>query len=292
MVMTKTEIGYFLTLFNRGGNIPGFNVLEFNAFTMSSIGIPLCEHYGLSKGKSLTRFVYEADEKDSTKLLLELLKHYEENYQYFHSETGYGDENSKEPIWAILKEGETPEYKKQYEKCKAVADRLSSGNIFTDEATKTIKEAFSSEYIDNQLQLMLSMQKENPTEAIGKAKELIESCCKGILDEYNIAYDAEWKIQRYVKETMDCLRIMPKYIPENVPGAESIKAILNHLKTIAQNVAELRNPYGSGHGKAPGYKGLEERHAKLAVGSALTLVNFLWDSHLRMKSKETVSASE
>lgn len=60
MVMTKT--GCFLTLFNRGGSIPGFNVLEFNAFTMSSIDIPLCEHYGLSKGKSLTRFVYEADE--------------------------------------------------------------------------------------------------------------------------------------------------------------------------------------------------------------------------------------
>lgn len=36
----------------------------------------------------------------------------------------------------------------------------------------------------------------------------------------------------------------------------------------SQGVAELRNHYGTGHGKAAGTKGLQPRHAKLAVGGA------------------------
>ena len=284
--MTNIEKGYFLRLFNRSGNIPGFNVNEFNAFTMGSIGRPLCEYYGLSKGKSLTRFIYEEGDVETTKLLLDLLAHYEENYPYFHHETGYGDENELAPIWGQINNSKEPEYKKLYEKCKEVANRIASDDQFTHEAAKNIQEAFSSEYLVSQMSIMIPMQKENPTEAIGKAKELIESCCKGILEENSTVYDKDWDLTRLVKETMDKLKIMPVHIPDTVPAATSIKAILNHLKTIAQNVAELRNPYGSGHGKSPSFKGLEERHARLAVGSALTLVNFLWDSHLRVKSQQ------
>ena len=263
MKLTNTEKGYFLRLLNRGGNIPGFNVDEFNAFTMSSIGIPLCEHYGVSKGKSLTRYVSEASDEDVTKLLLELLTNYEENYPHFHYDTGYGDED---------------------EKCKAVANRLTSENQYTDDAAKSIKKAFSSEYIDNQLAIMLPMQKENPTEAIGKAKELIESCCKGILEENGQTYDSTWDAPRLVKETTNFLKVAPENIPSDIRGAESMKSILKSLRAIVNGLNELRNVYGSGHGKSPNYKGLSERHARLAVGSALTLVNFLWDSHLRIKN--------
>lgn len=284
MVMTKTEKGYFLRLLNRGGNIPGFNVDEFNAFTMSSIGIPLCEHYGVSKGKSLTRYVYEAGEEDATKLLLELLTNYEENYPHFHYETGYGEEDEFAPIWAQISNDKEPEYRKLYEKCKGVADRLTSGNQYTHEVAKSIKEAFSSEYIDNQLAIMLPMQKENPTEAIGKAKELIESCCKGILEENGQTYDSTWDAPRLVKETTNFLKVAPENIPSDIRGAESMKSILKSLRAIANGLNELRNVYGSGHGKSPNYQGLSERHARLAVGSALTLVNFLWDSHLRIKN--------
>lgn len=44
---------------------------------------------------------------------------------------------------------------------------------------------------------------------------------------------------------------------------------------VAGGIAELRNPYGTGHGKPDSYKGLTVRHAKLAVGSATTLVEYL-----------------
>jgi hypothetical protein len=72
----------------------------------------------------------------------------------------------------------------------------------------------------------------------------------------------------------------------DVKGAKSIKAILGNLKAIAQGVAELRNLYGSGHGKSSSYKGLESRHASLAIGSSTTLVRFLWDSYERHHNNE------
>lgn len=58
------------------------------------------------------------------------------------------------------------------------------------------------------------------------------------------------------------------------------------MNQIAQNIAELRNQYGSGHGKSATFKGLQPRHANLAVLSSFTLVNFLWDSFQLYKEKQ------
>jgi hypothetical protein len=47
------------------------------------------------------------------------------------------------------------------------------------------------------------------------------------------------------------------------------------LTTVVQGIGELRNQYGSGHGKKASFKGLTARHAKLSVGAASTLAIFL-----------------
>lgn len=273
--MDKLERGLFVKLFNRGGYVLDFSTSDFDTFTMESVGVALCAKYGLSKGKSLNEFIQNGDGKMADKLLLDLFKYYEISYGNFERET-FPDENGK-----VYNEYGR-EYASTYHKCKTIAHRLSPTGLYADTSAQTIKEAFSSDYIDKQVELMLSMQKENPTEAIGKAKELIESCCKAILEANSQEIDKNWDVPKLVGQTMEFLRITPSYISDTIPAAKSMKSILGNLRAIATGVAELRNPYGSGHGKSPSYKGLEERHAKLAVGSALTLVNFLWDSHLRM----------
>jgi hypothetical protein len=58
-----------------------------------------------------------------------------------------------------------------------------------------------------------------------------------------------------------------------------MKALLGNLLQVASRMAELRNPYGSGHGKSASFKGLEPRHAKLAVGASITLVTFFWETY-------------
>ena len=292
MKLTNTEKGYFLKLFIRSGHVLDFNISSFDAFTMDSIGVAVHAQYNLSKGKSLTQYVRDASDEDSSKLLLDFFKYYEEEYPYFHYETGYGDNDGEKPIWAPTTNNNVPEYKKQYEKCKATADRLTAATQFTENAANHIKEAFSSDYINKQVDIMVQMQKEHPTEAIGKAKELIESCSKAILEVHNQPIDKDWDLTRLTREAMGVLKLLPKYVDSNDPAAETIKAMLAALSQIAHRTAELRNPYGSGHGKNPTFIGLEERHAKLVVGSALALVNFLWESHLSMQPKISESTTQ
>lgn len=285
MKLTNTEKGNFLKLFIRSGHVLDFNIPSFDAFTMDSIGVAIHAQYNLSKGKSLTQYVRDAKDEDSTKLLLDFFKYYEEEYPYFHYETGYGDNDEEKPIWAPITNNNVPEFKKQYEKCKAIADRLTAATQFAENAANQIKEAFSSEYINKQVDIMMRMQKEHPVDAIGKAKELIESCCKAILEAYNLPIDKDWDLTRLTREAMGTLKLLPKHIIDTDPAADSIKAMLGSLSQVSHRMAEMRNPFGSGHGKSPQFIGLEERHAKLAVGSALTLVNFLWESHKAMNPK-------
>lgn len=274
--MNNTEKGLFLKLFNRGGYVLDFSTADFDTFTMESVGVALCSHYGLSKGKSLNAFINESTDDKSNKLLLDLLNYYESQYPNFEKERdgindpySYGTPNDV--------------YGKYYAKCKEIAQRINS-NQFSAFAAKSVEEAFSSEYINKQMSIMLENQSTNPTEAIGKAKELVESCCKTILEKEGVCVNSKWDVGNLVDETMKLLEITPKHIPDTAKEATAIKAILGSLRGIATNIAIIRNAYGSGHGKSASYKGLQERHAKLAIGSSVTLVNFLWDSFERKNS--------
>lgn len=52
-----------------------------------------------------------------------------------------------------------------------------------DNQVACIKTKFSSMYMQDQIDLLMEIRTRNPTGAIGKAKELVESCCKTILAE-------------------------------------------------------------------------------------------------------------
>lgn len=259
---SNTEKGVLIKLFNRDGYVLDFSTSEFDVFTMNSIGVALCEEYKLSKGKSLIAYVSNASEKDVTKLLIDLFDYYELN--------GFID-----------KPFEKNNYSAIFHRCKPIVERVRSMMNNVALPIDNLKIAFSNEYISSQLDLMLKMQSENPTEAIGKAKELIESCCKTILEQRGVTVNSKWDVGNLVDETMKLLEITPKHISETAKEATAIKAILGSLKGIASQIAIIRNAYGSGHGKSASYKGLQERHAKLAIGSSVTLVNFLWDSFER-----------
>ena len=251
-ILTKVEVGTFLKLFNRGGYVLDFSTNDFDVFTMGSIGVALCDKYKMSKGKSLSAYVNEASEEDVIKLLKDLLDYYEENY-----EKEYTQETDEETYGYF---GYNAEYARLYNKCRAYMDRVL--NVTTPLATNAteLQEKFSSDYLSKQIELMLRMQNENPTDAIGKAKELIESCCKTILDNKGVAWDKNWDMSKLTGETLKLLNLTPKNIPDSDPVSENIKAVLGNLRGITTKLAEIRNPYGSGHGKSASFTGLETRH--------------------------------
>ena len=52
------------------------------------------------------------------------------------------------------------------------------------------------------------------------------------------------------------------------------------MGSVARGLGELRNLYGTGHGKDGTTRGLATRHARLAVGAAGTLATFPLETHL------------
>jgi len=153
----------------------------------------------------------------------------------------------------------------------------------------TAREALSGTdagYVTQQITRMEAAVNQDPELAIGTAKELVETCCKSILTERGVSFSRNEDLPKLVKATVRQLELTPDDIPDRAKASETIKRLLSNLATITQGVAVLRNHYGTGHGKAGTGKGLQSRHAKLAVGAASTLAVFLAETHKAKKGKD------
>lgn len=247
-----------MDLLNEGGYVLDFTTPEFDRFTYSIIGIRLAEYYGQSKGKSLQCYVESADQADSLKLLRSLMTEWEEQRR---SDADLASVRLADRCYSVLHE---------------VASRVGDGGI----GERLKKTGFSSDYLDAQRVLLWEKAKSHPTATIGIAKELIESCCKTILEANDVEYSKGEALPKLVDKTQTALTINPREVSDLVPDYEAVRALLGTLASVARNLAELRNSYGTGHGKAISYVGLTERHANLAAGASLALVDYLWATHL------------
>lgn len=252
----------FMNLFIRNGKILDFSSVDFNSFCKKILGFSLCPVYNSTKEKTFSQFVHEGRDEEVIKLLTALLDYYEDSEKF-------KNERSNDSHYYCI-----------YKRCKKVISNFDSFNSVIDNSLCELSEDFSSNYMHSLIELMLDNQKSNPTEAIGKAKELIESCCKTILKERGIDISDTWNLSQYVRATQQALHILPCDIPDEESNVKALKGVLGNLSGLASNLATIRNSFGTGHGKDLDYIGLEERHAKLAIGSSVTLVKFLWDSHL------------
>lgn len=133
--------------------------------------------------------------------------------------------------------------------------------------------------LHRQIERMQDAVDHDPALAIGTAKELIETICKTILEDRGIQYSKDDDLPKLVKNTRMVLGLVPNSIPNSAKGADTIRRLLSSLGSVAQGLAELRNLYGTGHGKAGKAKGLTARHARLSVGCAATLAIFLFETH-------------
>lgn len=269
-MLTKLEMGAFAKLFNRGGYVLDFSTADFDAFTMDSTGIPLCGHYGLSKGKSMLAYLDEAESASATKFLLDLFDYYE-----FHFRPEFDPDAADE----FSSHKHTKGMRSLYIKCKEIVDRERAESSYLQSSVRYLQEEFSSAFMNERIDLLMKMRESDPTEAIGKSKELIESCCKTILDKLGLTIEKTWTLSRLLKETMKALAITTETVTDNSREADIVRQILGSLSGLVTGVAEFRNEYGSGHGKEASFHALPVRHAKLAVGSSITLVEYLWETY-------------
>jgi len=156
--------------------------------------------------------------------------------------------------------------------------RYSNSPTFSDAMITDVKESFNDAYIANQLKIMMSLVEESPSDVIGKSKELLESCFKHILDEFEQEYSSSSTVAQLRKQVFLKLNLDPN---ENVSAKNNndVKKILSSFIQVVDSLNSLRNDKGDGHGKGKNYTELPVRYAKLAMNASLTIVHFTWDTY-------------
>lgn len=252
-----SEYRDFIKLLNEAGYILDFTNSQFSEFTKEITGTDLLKKYELSKGKSLEAFLKEAPRKSSIPLLKALMNEWER--------TRNSDADDERIVL--------------FSACRKRLEELELSLADIGVGDRLKETGFTSEYLEQQKKLLLEKVSSHPTASIGIAKELIESCCKTILENRNTEYLKSDDVSKLVDKTQRALAINPREVDGSIPDAKAIKALLGSLASVAQHLAELRNIYGTGHGKPISFRGLTERHARLAAGAALSLVTYLWETH-------------
>ena len=147
------------------------------------------------------------------------------------------------------------------------------------ESIQELAKTLNLEGLEAEVYRLKRAAEEDPPLAIGTAKDMVETVCKTILEE-RLGSSPSGDLPSLVRAVAKELSLLPESIPDNRKGSDVIRRLLSNLNQVGQGLAELRNLYGTGHGRDGRFVGIQPRHAKLAVGAATTLSLFLLETHL------------
>jgi Abortive infection C-terminus len=124
-----------------------------------------------------------------------------------------------------------------------------------------------------------AIEDDDAAQAIGSAKELIESTAKVVLHERGLPVNDKDDLPELVRAAQVALGVHPTSVSPGPDGSDAVKKILGGATTVATGLAELRNRgYGTGHGGGQKRVGLRARHARLAVAGAKMWCEFMLDT--------------
>lgn len=123
-----------------------------------------------------------------------------------------------------------------------------------------------------------AVSRDDPGLVIGSAKELVESTAKLVLRERNVPFDNADDLPNLARKAEESLRPHPSQASPGPDGSQAVRKILGAALTITGGIAELRNDYGTGHGREAVVAGLGPRHARLAVNGARLWCQFMLDT--------------
>lgn len=263
----KIKINY-----NDGGYILDFGNDRFNDFTENSVSERIQEKlneeagiYTYSKGKAFDYFIDYSNDNKIYKLINDLHDYLSVLIDDKHAGEQYEDLFIKSTEIVNELEQEYTEFR-------------------LDSVSEKLKIFFNDELISKQIDLMIEEIYTSPNNAIGKAKNLIESCFKFILSEFEIEYTNSDDFMTLRKKATKALNLDTK---DNIAAKadKNIKKILSSFTQIISGLNELRNDFGDGHGVDGQFTVLPSRYAKLAVNSAITITDFYLETLEYIKEK-------
>ena len=246
--LNNIEKGAFLKLFNRNGYVLNFSTNDFNCFTMESIGVPLCQKYGLSKGASLTAYCSEATETDIIKLFSDLIEYYE--------------------LHLLSSAYNNGEYNNLFEKCKKIIEKESKNNVKISTPAIT---CVNRDYIkDISIRAMQDIDNQIYDSALTKSRTLLEEVFCYVIEQTGDIPSDKGDIGKLYKQVKDLYNM---HTDSNMD--KRINTLLSGLEIIVSSIAEMRNKASDSHGIGANRITIADHHARLYVNSAMTMADFI-----------------
>jgi hypothetical protein len=119
----------------------------------------------------------------------------------------------------------------------------------------------------------------DPAQAIGSAKELLETTLKAVLGLHGTGPETKLEIPKLIKRANIRFCLDAATVPGDEPGADQRRKVLGSLAQIVTSAAELRNAgLGTGHGVSQGPV-LDVATARMVVSAAVAIATFYAEAH-------------
>lgn len=119
---------------------------------------------------------------------------------------------------------------------------------------------------------------------LGTAKELLESVGKFVLEEGNRLPDRRMDFPEVMVESMKQLGVMPVQVDSSTEGGKQIRKVYQAVRTIIEAINELRNDYGTGHGRTLP-TGVSVEAARFMIRQATLVAELLLTTHDRQMGR-------
>jgi hypothetical protein len=130
--------------------------------------------------------------------------------------------------------------------------------------------------LDEQL-ARLRRSTEDPGALLGSSKDLLEAVAKFVLQEMGLPLSGKENFNHLWYLSRERLNLLPQNVDANIPGHESVRAVLQSAWAIADQVNELRKIQGAGHGRTLP-TGVTRELALLIVREACSVAEFMLTS--------------
>lgn len=145
----------------------------------------------------------------------------------------------------------------------------------------TAAQLLDTGYVRRQVERMRSTIETDPELAIGTAKEFLETVSQSILERAGVVLERKDDFPKLFKAALKLVQAVPADWEQVAGAADMITRLMAQLGAVADSYAELRNAYGTGHGKPASHRPLTPAHALLIVTVASAVGEFLATCPLR-----------
>lgn len=159
---------------------------------------------------------------------------------------------------------------------------LYGGSVVSDENLRDAETASQKINVEEHVSRIRDSLEKDPALAIGSTKDLLESVFKTVLHIEGAAIGQD-DMPKLWKKVQTALVLDPSQVTGTAPGADSLRRLLGSLTQIVVSVTELRNLYGTGHGKSKAPK-LDTESAQLLVAAGTALASYIMRRHEQIVS--------